>query len=96
MLAFLAASTKEYAGTSVIILPYRHPAVVAKSLATLDRLSGDVSSAVWALVGCAKSLGSWVPSSNAPLSDEYVAVMKALWTDEHPRIWDGSAASTET
>ena len=40
-LAFLAARTERIKlGTGIIILPQRRPAVVAKSLASLDRLSG--------------------------------------------------------
>ena len=88
MLSFLAAATKQVRlGTSVIILPYRHPATVAKMVATLDRLSGG-------RVICGVGIG-WlqeefgflgVPfAERAAMSDEYVAVMKALWTNEHPR-----------
>jgi probable F420-dependent oxidoreductase len=88
MLSFLAAATKRVRlGTSVIILPYRHPAVVAKMLAPLDRLSGG-------RVICGVGIG-WlreefgflgVPfAERAAMSDEYVAVMKALWTNVHPR-----------
>jgi probable F420-dependent oxidoreductase len=40
-LAFAAAhTTRVRVMTNVLVLPYRHPAVVAKSIATLDRLSG--------------------------------------------------------
>jgi len=88
MLGFLAASTKQVRlGTSVIILPYRHPAVVAKMITTLDRLSGG-------RIICGVGIG-WlqeefhflgVPfAERAAMSDEYIAVMKALWTSEHPR-----------
>lgn len=88
MLSFLAAATKRVRlGTSVIILPYRHPATVAKMVATLDRLSGG-------RVICGVGIG-WlqeefgflgVPfAERAAMSDEYVAVMKAFWTSEHPR-----------
>ena len=39
-LAYLAAATQRLRlGTSVILLPYRHPAVTAKMFATIDRLS---------------------------------------------------------
>lgn len=89
MLAFLAASTKRVRlGTSVIILPYRHPAVVAKSLATLDRLSGG-------RIICGVGIG-WLREEfgflglsfdeRAAMTDEYVEVMKALWKDEHVRV----------
>ncbi len=89
MLAFLAAATKKVRlGTSVIILPYRHPVVTAKMIATLDRLSGG-------RIICGVGIG-WlqeefgflgVPfAERAAMSDEYVAVMKALWTSEKPRL----------
>jgi probable F420-dependent oxidoreductase len=89
MLAFLAASTKRVRlGTSVIIMPYRHPAVVAKSLATLDRLSSG-------RIICGVGIG-WLREEfgflglpfeeRAAMTDEYVEVMKALWKDEHVRV----------
>ncbi|MEE9284155.1 MAG: LLM class F420-dependent oxidoreductase, partial [Dehalococcoidia bacterium] len=41
LLAYLAAHTRRIRlGTDVLVLPYRHPLVVAKTIATLDRLSG--------------------------------------------------------
>lgn len=82
-LSFLAAVTQKVRlGMSVLILPYRHPAVVAKQIATLDRLSnGRVIFGVG--IGWMKEefgfLG--VPfAERAAMSDEYVAVMKALWS----------------
>ena len=40
LLSFLAAATERISiGTSVIIIPYRHPVVVAKMIATVDQLS---------------------------------------------------------
>ena len=88
MLAFLAATTKRVRlGTSVIILPYRHPAVMAKMIATLDRLSGG-------RIICGVGIG-WlreefgflgVPfAERAAMSEEYIVVMKALWAGEKPR-----------
>src|SRR5262249_47326737 len=87
-LGFLAAcTTRVRLGTSVIILPYRHPAVVAKQVATLDRLSGGRS-----ILGV--GIG-WLPgefeclgvrfAERAAMSEEYIAVMKALWAGEQPR-----------
>src|SRR6267378_8524240 len=41
LLGALARETKRARlGTSVLVIPYRHPLVTAKILATLDRLSG--------------------------------------------------------
>ena len=89
MLAFLAAATQKLRlGTSVILLPYRHPAVTAKMFATIDRLSGG-------RLICGVGIG-WMQdefeflglpfAERAAMSDEYMQVIKALWTDEHPRI----------
>lgn len=69
-------------GSSVLVLPYLHPMVLAKSLATLDQLSGG---RVIAGVG----VGS-LPEENAALgvgyddrgrfADESIEVMTKLWT----------------
>src|SRR5437868_7818845 len=41
VLAFLAAHTERVElGPAVLVIPYRHPVVVAKQLATIDNLSG--------------------------------------------------------
>lgn len=88
-LGYLAAATQRMRlGTSVILLPYRHPAVVAKMFATLDKLSGG-------RIICGVGIG-WMQdefeflgvsfAERAAMSDEYVEVIKALWTDEHPRV----------
>ena len=88
-LAYLAAATQTLRlGTSVILLPYRHPAVTAKMFATIDRLSAG-------RLICGVGIG-WMQdefgflglpfAERAAMSDEYARVIKALWTDEHPRI----------
>jgi len=89
MLGFMAAATSRVRlGTGVVIPPYRHPAVMAKMIATLDRLSNG-------RIICGVGVG-WIEEEfaflNAPfaergrMSDEYLTVMKALWTEAHPRI----------
>jgi len=89
MLGFMASITSTVRlGTSVFIVPYRHPIVTAKMIATLDKLSNG---RIIAGIGT-----GWIEEEfnflNAPfaergrMTDEYVEVMKALWTDEHPRI----------
>ncbi len=83
VLTWAAARTERVElGTSVLVLPYLHPMVLAKGLATLDRLSGG---RVIAGVG----VGS-LPEENAELGvgyddrgaigDEWIDVMRALWT----------------
>lgn len=71
-------------GTSVLVMPYLHPMVLAKQLATLDQLSnGRVIAGLGA--------GS-LPEENALLGvpyetrgsycNEFLQVMKALWTND--------------
>ena len=88
-LSFLAATTTRVRlGTSVIILPYRPPAVTAKMLATLDRLSNGRMIAGVGIGWLQEEFGFLgVPfAERAAMSDEYVTVLKALWMDEHPRL----------
>jgi probable F420-dependent oxidoreductase len=69
-------------GTSVLILPYRNPVVLAKMLATIDQLSGGRL-----IVGVG---GGWMTEEFAALnvsydergklSDEYLRVTRAIWT----------------
>jgi probable F420-dependent oxidoreductase len=87
VLGFAAACTSRIRlGTTVIIVPYRNPLVTAKVLSTLDVLSGG---RVTAGLGVGwtedefKALG--VPfKERGALSDEYIAVFKALWTQDKP------------
>ncbi len=83
VLTWAAARTERVKlGTSVLVLPYLHPMVLAKALATLDQLSGG---RVIAGVG----VGS-LPEENAvlavgygdrgPSSDEAIDLMRALWS----------------
>ena len=85
VLSYAAAFTRRVKlGSSVIVVPYRNPLVVAKMLATLDVLSqGRVIFGVGA--GGApdefKALG--VPSSQrGRRTDEYLRLMIALWTED--------------
>src|SRR5947209_11756863 len=75
-------------GTSVVILPYRSPIPVAKLLASVDVLSGGrliVGAAIGWLEGEFEALG--VPfRERASRSDEALELMRALWTQEHPKI----------
>lgn len=86
-LAYIAAcTTRIHLGTSIIILPYRNPVVLAKIISTLDVLSGGrVITGIG--VGWIKdefdALG--VPyTERGPLTDECIEVLKVLWTEEEP------------
>ena len=85
-LAFVAAAAPTLRlGTCILIVPQRNPVVLAKELATLDRLTGgrvelgigvgwmreefDVLGVPWARRGAR--------------NDEYIAAMRALWAGPH-------------
>ena len=83
-LSYVAAATKRIRlGTGVLILPQRNPLLLAKELASLDRLSGG-----------RMELGigmGWVREEAAALgtdfdtrgrrADEYVAALRTLWRE---------------
>ena len=85
LLGWLAAvTTRVRLLTSVVVIPHRSPLFMAKSLATTDQLSGGR-----VIVGCG---AGWMREEfealNLPdfdargrVTDEYLAVMKALWTE---------------
>ena len=86
-LAYIAGSTdKIELGTSVIILPYRNPLVLAKMASTLDTLSrGRVILGIGAgwLEDEFKALG--VPfGERGKITDEYIEVIRELWTNDKP------------
>ena len=71
-------------GTSVLILPYRNPVVLAKMLATIDQLSGGrlivgVGSG-WMTEEFA-ALGTPYPE-RGKVSDKCLRVMREIWTKE--------------
>jgi probable F420-dependent oxidoreductase len=68
-------------GTSVLVLPYLHPMVLAKELATLDQLSGGrviAGLGVGSLPEENRILGVGY-DDRGPRSDEFIEVMRALW-----------------
>ncbi len=70
-------------GTSVLVLPYLQPMVLAKALATLDQLSGGrliAGLGVGSLPEENAALGV-VYDERGPWSDEFIEVMQRLWRD---------------
>jgi len=85
-LAFVAAAAPTLRlGTCILIVPQRNPLVLAKELATLDRLSGgrvELGLGVGWLKEEFDALG--VPwERRGARNDEYVAAMRALWAGPH-------------
>ena len=95
MLAYIAARTKTISlGTSVVVLPFRHPADQAKFAATIDQLSGGrliLGVGSGALKEEFAALG--IPfRERGAITNESMQVMKALWTQErasfHGKYWN--------
>jgi probable F420-dependent oxidoreductase len=86
-LAVAAGATKRVQlGTTVLIVPYRNPLVTAKMVSSLDALSGGRVvlgiGAGW-LEEESSMLG--VPfAERGPMTDEYLAAMRELWTSPSP------------
>jgi probable F420-dependent oxidoreductase len=93
LMSYLAGATSRVRlGTSVLILPYRNPVVVAKMLATLDVMSGG-RVILGAGVGWFKeefeALQAPPFTERGRVSDEYIGLMRACWTRE-PLEWNGT------
>jgi probable F420-dependent oxidoreductase len=86
-LAFVAAHTSRIRlGTGIIILPQRNPLVLAKELATLDVMSNGrliVGIGVGYLEPEFRALGAPF-EERGRVTDEYLAAMRAIWTEERP------------
>ncbi|PKB80326.1 MAG: hypothetical protein BZY88_08960 [SAR202 cluster bacterium Io17-Chloro-G9] len=87
LLAHLGAVTKRVnIGTSVIILPYRNPVILAKAIATADVLSGGrviFGAAVGWMEGEFQALNAPF-ADRGKVSDEYLRLLKELWTNPTP------------
>jgi probable F420-dependent oxidoreductase len=84
-LAFVAAATSRIRlGTSVLVMPYYTPVMLAKQLATLDRVSGgrlDVGLGVGWSRDEYDAVG--VPyDKRGQRADEFLRCLKAIWTED--------------
>ena len=86
--AFLAASTtKLRILTSIMVLPHRHPVLAAKTLATIDFLSGG---RLTVGVGAGwmreefEALGAPPFEHRGTVSGEYLEAFKEMWTNDTP------------
>ncbi|MFI6293558.1 LLM class F420-dependent oxidoreductase [Nonomuraea sp. NPDC050790] len=83
-LSFIAAATERILlGTGVLLLPYHHPVILAKRLATVDVLSGGrmrlLTVGLGALPGEAEALGVDF-ATRGRRADEAIAVLRLLWS----------------
>jgi probable F420-dependent oxidoreductase len=86
-LAWIAArTTRVRVGTSVLVLPYRNPIVLAKAIVTLDRLSGGR-----AVLGVGAGwLREEFDTLGVPFEErgartrEYLEALRALWSQARP------------
>ena len=91
-LSFLAARTRRIrVGTSVLVVPLRHPLLAAKSLATIDVLSGgrlgvDFGVGSGWLAEEFEVLGVPVSRIARPGSDEYLRAFKEAGTEARRRV----------
>ena len=85
-LAYIASATRTIKlGTAILILPQRNPVVTAKEIATLDHLAGGGRVLLGIGVGwlAEEFAALGVPfEDRGPRTDEYVAAMRALWSQE--------------
>lgn len=83
-LSHVAAVTKRIRlATGVLILPQRNPLILAKELATLDRLSGgraEIGIGIGWVREEAEALGTDF-DNRGRRCDEYIEVMRALWRE---------------
>ena len=80
------ATSRVRLGTTVLIVPYRNPVVTAKMVSSLDALSGGrVVLGIGAGWVAEESAILGVPfAERGPMTDEYLAAMRELWTNPAP------------
>ncbi len=80
------ATSRVRLGTTVLIVPYRNPLVAGKMVSTLDALSGGrVVLGIGAGWMAEESAMLGVPfEERGPMTDEYLAAMRELWTSSAP------------
>jgi probable F420-dependent oxidoreductase len=92
LMSYLAGATRHVRlGTSVLVVPYRNPVLVAKMLATLDVMSGGrviLGAGVGWLREEFEALGSPPFDARGRVTDEFLSLMRATWTQE-PVEWKG-------
>jgi probable F420-dependent oxidoreductase len=84
-LSYLAGRTSRVRlGTHVLVLPYRHPLLTAKMIATLDNLSGgriDFGIGVGWMREEFEALGQQTYDRRGAATDEQLRILKKVWTE---------------
>ena len=86
--AAAAATTKLFLHTNILVLPYRNPFLTAKSIASLDVVSGGrviMGVAAGYLEGEYAALGADFEDRNA-VTDEALVAIKQAWTGESVKL----------
>ena len=90
LLSYIAGQTNKIRlVTSALIVPHRNPLVAAKSLATLDVLSGGrlvVGVGVGWMREEFQALGLPPFEERGAVTDEYIRAFKELWTEDDPQF----------
>jgi probable F420-dependent oxidoreductase len=94
IMAALAVKTQRVRiGTSVLIIPYRNPVLLARMLATLDQLSGGriilgLGVGWMAEEFDALGIGDYYPIRGS-VTDEWIRICTTLWSSPGPADYDG-------
>ncbi len=91
-LAWLAGQTSRVRlGTTVVILPYRHPALTARLAANIDHMSGGrLIFGVGAGWSRLEFIALGVPfETRGRMTDEYIEAIKALWAGDGEVSYEG-------
>jgi len=88
-MAYLAGITSRVEiGAAILIVPYRHPLLLAKMLATADQLSGGrmIAGVGLGWLESESELMGVPHKRRARIADEALAVMRACWQSETPEF----------
>jgi probable F420-dependent oxidoreductase len=89
VMAYVAGITKRVQiGAAILIVPYRHPLLLAKMLATADQLSHGrlILGAGLGWLEAESELMGVPHRKRARIADETLAVMRACWESERPEF----------
>lgn len=88
VMSYVAGLTRRVRiGSSILVLPQRNPVLVAKAVASLDVLTGGrvvLAVGVGWLREEFEALGVRTFEERGAVTDEYIRILRALWTEEWP------------